>query len=224
MNQLFPRESQPVLYAARPRRRGLGLCLGVLLFLAATVSVLQFGGRLLVAPDPLPARAEAAVVLAGSATASEARRAEALRLLQQGRVENVLLDVGKVSLWGEWVPDLARRHLLNTFGQEAAARVALCEMNADSTAEELLALRGCLHERGWRSVVLVTSNYHTRRVRLIARRTLDNPSLTFAVHGVADGDFEAETWWRRRRYAKTWLEETTKLLWSFLFAPHDVAG
>ncbi|MGH9805493.1 MAG: YdcF family protein [Candidatus Acidiferrales bacterium] len=199
---------------------------GLLLLVVAAVMLLRFGGRLLVASDPLPPHAQAAVALAGSAAASEARRAEAMRLLLEGRVDHVLLDVGQVSLWGEWVPELARRHVANAYGEQLASRVVICEMKVDSTAEELLAVRRCLREQGWSAVILVTSNYHTRRVRLLARRTLaaENPPTVFVVHGIPDGDFEPEGWWRRRRLAKTWLEETTKLLWSFLFSPRDAPG
>lgn len=198
--------------------KGFFWTLAGLLLLGAIAGLLRFGGALLVAPDPLPAHAEVAVALAGSAAGEEARRAESLRLLQQGLVDHAMLSVGKVPFWGEWVPDLARGYLVDKYGKELAARVSLCEMKVDSTEEEAHALRSCLEERGWRSVVLVTSNYHTRRAKLIWARTLApaDPPFVLTVHGVPDGDFEPGAWWRRRRYAKTWLLEITKLVWSWL--------
>lgn len=204
----------------RRRRRVWGWLFALLLLMVAAIGgTLVLGGDLLVAPDPLPDRAQVAVALAGSTTGGEARRAEARRLLEAGQVGHVVFDVGQVRFWGEWMPDLARRHVAQTYGEELAARVSICEMKADSTAEELVALRGCLQERGLRSVVLVTSNYHTRRVRMLSRRIFSglDPPVSVAVHGVPDGDFESSGWWRRRRHAKTWLEETTKLVWNYLF-------
>lgn len=214
MSQL---SSRPRAQTSRPGFGFRGVLVLLVSLLGATLFALRFGGSFLVAPDPLPGRAQVAVALAGSVGAEEARRAEALRLLQVGRADHVMLSVGKVWFWGEWMPDLARRYLAKKYGEEMAKRVVLCEMNADSTAEEVRALLGCLRERGWRSVIVVTSNYHTRRARLIWRRVVADahPPFTVAVHGVSDGDFEASGWWRRRRHAKTWLLEITKLVWAY---------
>ncbi len=180
--------------------------------------LLHFGGYLLVTSDPLPKHAQVAVVLAGSVTAEETRRAEALRMLKQGLTDHVMLGVGKISYWGQWLPDMVRRYIAKEYGGAIAKRVVLCEMNVQSTTEEAFALRQCLEERGWRSIIIVTSNYHTRRARLIWAAVLakaDQP-FAYAVHGVADGEFEPRGWWRKRRYAKTWLLEAAKLIWSYI--------
>src|SRR5439155_791473 len=36
------------------------------------------------------------------------------------------------------------------------------------------------------------------------------------VYGVDDGEFEPRGWWRSRRYAKTFLFESVKLVWTYL--------
>lgn len=180
------------------------------------MAILVFGGRLLVVEDPLPDRATVVVVLNGSSAANEARQTEAMRLLRNGRAEYVLLSIGAVSYWGEWVPDLARRYLRERYGRDVADKIHLCEMNTDSTAEEAMELRECMEKNGWRSAVIVTSNYHTRRAHAIWRSTVSgaNPPFHLTVHGVSDGSFSNDGWWRSRVYAKTWLVETTKLVWT----------
>ncbi len=213
------RPMQQVAKTLRSRTWHFWALATLLILLAGTALIFRFGGSLLVVSEPLPKRAQAAVVLAGSATAEKARRAEALRLLQQGLADQVMLSVGKASYWGQWVPDMVRRYIENEYGSGIAQHVILCEMKVDSTAEEAVALRQCLESRGWRSGVIITSNYHTRRARLVWRATLAkaDPSFTFSIHGVSDGDFEPTGWWRKRRYVKTWLLEVTKLIWTCLF-------
>lgn len=194
------------------------LLLMILIPLVVT-TVAWGGGALLVAPDPLPAYADVLVVLAGSAHSEEARLEEAVRLLREGRADRVVFSARQVSYWGEWVPDLMRRHLERLYGTEQARRAVLCSHNADSTLQEAQALRTCLEQRGWRTVVVVTSNYHTRRTRHAWREVFSeaHPPVQVFVHGVSDGDFEPRGWWRTRRYAKTFAVETTKLIWKYLF-------
>jgi uncharacterized SAM-binding protein YcdF (DUF218 family) len=183
--------------------------------------LLRFGGYILFVKDPLPLHAEVAVMLAGGDSAEDARLVGALKMLQEGRVDHVMLSVGRAYFMGEWLPDLLRRYVDKTYGPEIAQKVVLCEVSneVDSTAEEAAALRGCLVAHGWRSVIVVTSNYHTRRAQMIWRAAVAKmePPFAISVQGVSDGDFEPQGWWRTRRYAKSWLLELTKLTWTCLF-------
>ena len=217
-------DSESTGFAAKaPRLRiwHFWLVSALVILLVGLVVTLRFGGYLLVALDPLPEQAQVAVVLAGSPAAEEKRRAEALSLMQRGIADYTLLSVGKFKYLGQWVPHMVSRYVENKYGTETAQRVVLCEMNADSTREEALALRRCLESQGWRSIIVVTSNYHTRRARLIWEATLaeGDPPFSLTVHGVWDGEFNAKGWWRSRRFAKTWLLEFTKLVWTWVFGP-----
>lgn len=181
----------------------------------------RFGGTILVGEDPLPEHADVAVMLAGGDSAEEARLDMAMQMLRERRVDDVMLSVRQVSFYGEWLPDLLLHHVGRKYGPELARNVVLCEMSTaiDSTAGEAVALRQCLEARGWRSVIVVTSNFHTRRARLIWRAILANaePHFRLSTQGVFDGSFEPDGWWEKRRYAKTWLLEMTKLVWTVLF-------
>ena len=191
------------------------MALGVALLFSLIALVLRYGGSWLVRSDPLPPHAQVAVMLDGPTQGVIARQALALSLLQQGRVDHVMLAAGRVWLWGEWYPDMIRRYVERTYGAEIARRVVVCAMNTDSTVEEAVALRGCLRERGWTSVIVITSDYHTRRARRIWKKQV-GPPFTIWVFGVGDADFDPNGWWRSRHYAKTWLLEATKTVWSYL--------
>jgi len=78
--------------------------------------------------------------------------------------------------------------------------------DADNTREEAIALRRLAKEKGWKSVVVVTSNYHTRRVRYIFQKVFPS-GVEVSVASARDGDFDPEHWWERRKSVKEFLGE-----------------
>ena len=182
------------------------------------VCLLRWGGDLLISSDPEPQHVVAAIVLQGSIVAEKVRIAGALNLLQRGIADRALLSVPQESYWGESVPPAARSYLERTYGKDLAARVDFCETSADvdSTVQEAQALGPCIQEHHWHSVVIVTSDYHTRRASMLWKRmNRSNPKIHIWIEGVADPEFQ-QPWWRRRQSAKIWLMETSKLVWSVL--------
>lgn len=201
-----------------PSRKLSRWCAGLIALTLIVGATLAWGGGFLVDVDPPPERAHAIVVLRGSTESSLSRLDGAARLLQSGVAEQLLLSVAIGSHWGEPIPDMARRYVDRVYGPEAAEHYVVCASNADSTGEEALALMECLARRGWQNVVVVTSDYHTRRAKLIWRAVAQgaDPPMQVSVVGVPDPEFEAQGWWRKRRYAKTWLLEMQKLVWYFM--------
>jgi uncharacterized SAM-binding protein YcdF (DUF218 family) len=198
----------------RPRRRWILRLLLLLLF--GALGLLRWGGYLPVASDPLPPRADAAVVLQGSVLGEIARVAGAAQLLRDGVDGQALLSVPKLSYWGESVPDAARAYIERRYGSAISNQVVFCETGpeVDSTQQEAEALRACIHEHGWREIVVVTSDYHTRRAGRIWRSVLKGmqPPVKMSVYGVDDPEFQARGWWHKRLWAKTWFYEVTKLI------------
>jgi len=58
--------------------------------------------------------------------------------------------------------------------------------DADSTSEEAAALAHFAEERKWKSVVLVTSNYHSRRARYIFQKVFP-AGIVVSVGSARDG-------------------------------------
>jgi uncharacterized SAM-binding protein YcdF (DUF218 family) len=191
--------------------------------LAMLIFILRWGGSLLVASDILPPRVDAAVVLQGSIEGQKARMAGAMRLLQQGIAGRVLLSVPKESYWGQSIPPVARAYLTREYGGEFANGVDFCETGPEvnSTFDEARALSACIKQHAWQTIVVVTSNYHTRRAGIIWRKTLphDVPAVRLWMYGVPDADFQPRGWWRKRIYAKTWFMEFIKLVSTTAGAP-----
>jgi uncharacterized SAM-binding protein YcdF (DUF218 family) len=181
------------------------------------LGLLRWGGSLLIASDAPPGHVDAAIVLQGSMVAEKARIGGAMDLLRRGLADRALLSVPKKSYWGQSIPPLARSFLQQNYG-DLATRVDFCETDAavNSTVQEAQALRPCIQQQRWRSIVIVTSNYHTRRAEKLWRRVArQNPELGIWVEGVTDPEFE-QPWWRHRQSAKLWLLESSKLVWTML--------
>lgn len=209
---------QPIVKLPRERRWWVGSAVLVLLMLlvVGVALLLRFGGYILFSPTSLPSHAQVAVVLQGSEVGEAARRDRAFQLLQDNTVQHVLLSVPQAQYLSVPIPELLRNFVLKTYGPELAKRAVYCEQHdVFSTIDEALALQKCIKDQGWTSIIVVTSTYHTRRAGMIWRtaQSKSHVPFEFGVDAAYDPDFDVRGWWRRRRSAKTWLLETTKLGW-----------
>ena len=91
-------------------------------------------------------------------------------------------------------------------GVPASAIVSFPHLAAD-TREEALDLARLAGDRHWRHVLVVTSNYHTRRARYIFRR-LWPPGSEFRVISATDVNYDPSIWWQTREGVKLFLHES----------------
>jgi uncharacterized SAM-binding protein YcdF (DUF218 family) len=192
----------------------------VVLVGGAVLLLLPFAGSVLVISDPLPASADAIVVLAGSV---RDRALEAARLYRDGVAPRVVvtrepLAPGAAALAraGVELPegDALTRTALVALGVPPRAIVTL-RRRAHSTASEArtIARWACTHRV--RGLVVVTSPPHTRRARAILARTL-GPGIALAVRPARSNAFAGARWAHVRRDAKTVLSEWQKLVHHWL--------
>lgn len=203
------------------RRIWIFLVCALFVLVLIVLATLRWGGYLLITSDTLPSHADGAVILQASLPSENARIAGAVNLLQQGVVSEVLLSIQREGYWGLSFPDLARAHLEKEYGKEIAGRFGFCVTGPEvnSTEEEALAIMPCIEAHRWHSLIVVTSNFHSRRANMIWQRTWKrvHPSVSIRVDGVPDPAFQPNGWWRHRAYAKAWFFESIKLLWSLFF-------
>jgi uncharacterized SAM-binding protein YcdF (DUF218 family) len=198
----------------RPLLRRL-IWVGLVCLLLVMAYHLEF---VLSSTDPLPLHADAAIVLQGSIAGENARIAGAVPLLQAGTVKRIVLSIPRESYWGKSPEADARLYMEKQYALKE--RIEFCETGPDvnSTEAEASSLAACFRQQGWRSAVVVTSNYHTRRAGLIWRRILRRqaPSTSITIHGVDDPEWSPDRWWRTRTSAKTAFLESSKLIWTLL--------
>jgi uncharacterized SAM-binding protein YcdF (DUF218 family) len=105
--------------------------------------------------------AAALVVFAGG---RGERLSKAVRLLQQNTAPILVISNGRDARWPAANRLCASRQRFEV----------LCpQPHPDTTRGEARMVRDLATQRGWRSVVVVTSTYHARRARLLVRRCFD---------------------------------------------------
>ena len=178
--------------------------LRVLVLVLAFAWLVARSARLLVIDDPQ--HADAIVALAGE---TEQRPSRALQLLSQGYAEHLILDVpANAVIYGSTYQQLAQAWI-QTLPQ--ASSISVCPIQGLSTKAESLDTAQCLRKVNARSVLIVTSDFHTRRALSEFRKEL--PQYTFHVAASYDDTQFGEQWWRHRQWAKTNLSEWLRLLW-----------
>ena len=181
--------------------------------------VLMKVGGFLVSEDPL-IRADAIAVLSGN---SPYRILGAVDLYQKQFAPRILLtetyeegehqDLMK-SLGVTYHTSLeVNRRIAVHQGVPADAIVALPETN--STKSEAEAVLAFLQKRNLRSVIVVTSGYHSTRTRLIFR-SLNGQGVRVAVHPSRHDPFFKRSWWRNRYQSKQVFYEYVKLINHYL--------
>jgi uncharacterized SAM-binding protein YcdF (DUF218 family) len=78
--------------------------------------------------------------------------------------------------------------------------------DADNTIEEARAVGKLAQERHWKSLVIVTSNYHSRRTRYVYEKIVPT-GITVTVASARDGEFDPERWWEKRKSVKLFTRE-----------------
>ncbi|SRR5208282_1042400 len=176
----------------------------VLFFVAILAALASQAARFLVADEPQPS--DAIVVLAGE---TNFRPSRALELLRQGVAPRVFLDVEtRQPLYNQRLADIAQRYI-NDLGE--AKRVSVCPIVSLSTFAEVDDVNRCLLSVGAHRVLIVTSDYHTRRALMIFRHRL--PQYQISAAAARNPAQFGAAWWTTREWAKTTFDEWTKMLW-----------
>ena len=198
----------------RREQGGIFFRLLVLLFIFVFLAVVYVGrnpllrlaGQLWVLDEPA-AQSDALMVLGDDNYAGD-RAFHAAELYREG-VAPVVVVSGRMLRQNASLADLMA-HDLESFGVPATAIVKL-KHRAENTREEAVEASGLIQNRGWRRVMVVTSNYHARRARFIFRRILPS-NVSLRVSGARDSEFDPLRWWETRQGAKLFVVELTGYL------------
>jgi uncharacterized SAM-binding protein YcdF (DUF218 family) len=174
------------------------LVLGAALLFAIT------SGRLLVINDPQPA--DVIVVLAGE---TSQRPARALELLSDHYAPRMLLNVPvNATIYNTTTLELAYNYV-----QQLPQRgsISICPITGLSTKTEAHNVAACLKRWNIHSVLLVTSDYHTRRALSIFEHEF--PGVRCSAASASDSQQFGTRWWQHRQWAKLNFDEWTRFVW-----------
>jgi len=194
---------------ARSDRGGIFFRLLFLIFLVvlafviylARYPILRFAGNFWVV-DESPQTSDAIIVLSdddydavrASRAADLYRASWAPRIVASGRILRPYTSIAELM-----------QHDLTDRGVPATAVVRFPN-RARNTLEEASAVSEFLSTHGWKKIVVVTSNYHTRRARFIYEHALA-PGAELRVIASSDPVYDPNGWWRTREGLKTFFYE-----------------
>lgn len=217
---------QPVKPLKPKTRRNVFLLNIFLLILPLTYFgypfVLRGLARILIVNDE-PTTADAIAVLSGD----PGRAVEAADLYKRHVAHSIVITTEKPP----FIYDKAARdgislilnyenyvRLLQGYGVPAMD-IFRIETPVADTLDEVSRIGNFARQRQWRRLVIVTSNFHTRRARMVARYLLE-PEMKVTVVSSHYDSFAPESWWRTQEQTRTFAIEIEKLItYSFYIWP-----
>jgi uncharacterized SAM-binding protein YcdF (DUF218 family) len=179
------------------------LALAVACALFFTQILAALGSFLVKSESPRPAGA----VFVAAGDASGNRILKGAELVREGYAPEVIVS-GPEGVYGFYECDLAI-----SFAENAGYPKSFFlrfPSHALSTREEASAAGAEFHRLALKRVILVTSDYHTRRAGKLFRAAA--PGVSFVVVAAPDLHFTPRGWWRDREGRKTFLLEWMKTI------------
>ena len=173
------------------------------------------GGFLIVEHEPM--ESEIAVCLAGG---NIERGLAAADIYKKGLASMILISReeppdGYELLKGSGFSYPESIDLLRVLLQEAGVpEQAILERDTivNSTVSEAVAIKKITEEENIKSMIIITSPYHTRRAWLTFKRVFKDSDMRILMLPSKYSGFKAEDWWKRRRYIKDVIIEYQKLI------------
>ena len=197
------RRRWPLLFAA------VIMVAGLIIFHSRWLSAV---GHYLVVSDPI-APADAVVVLNGDSRQGD-RLVQAVELWRTGIAPQVVVSV-TLADWQTPEDDPTWRHAVK-LGLSPSKSLHLIPTTG-STVDEAKSLLPALQHLGYRRVIIVTSNYHSRRAKSIFQKQWARNDLQFTLVAAPDRHFHPDSWWTRRMDSRNLYFEFNKILWNAIF-------
>jgi hypothetical protein len=105
---------------------------------------------------------------------------------------------------------------LGLLGVKEASRISTPVVGTENEAAVLP--QWCV-EHGFRTVIVVTSADHSRRLRRVLHRSTRGSPIKVIVYASRYSTFDADRWWTTRDGTRTAIEEGEKLLLDFILHP-----
>jgi len=179
------------------------LVFALLLFVVYLVRrpILRAVGDYWVVDDPA-SQADALIILSDDDFIGS-RAAKAADLYHEGRAQHIVAS-GRMMRPYAGVGELMQRDL--TDRGVPTSSIEIYRHNASGTLEEAQTLRSLVVGKKWRHVVIVTSNYHTRRARYIFQKVFPL-GVQVDVASAKDPVFDISDWWEHKTGIKMFLHE-----------------
>jgi uncharacterized SAM-binding protein YcdF (DUF218 family) len=201
---------------------GMFRCLKSLIFFAVIIGILsgifyighgfileKAGGFLYYKDELKPA--DVIVVLAGEETE---RVEHGAKLFREGwaRKDRVILAGGPL-VWKYTWASLMQEHAVYLGIPKSAI---LLEDKSRTTEQDAIFTKEMMKKYGYKSCILVTSPYHSRRADKIFKKIMGE-EINIISSPSENNWFKFDGWWKRKRDRAKVLDEYSKFLWLLIF-------
>lgn len=174
------------------------------IFIIGIVTFFIFGylGRFLIVNEPLK-KSDIIVVYSGD---SGERTVKGVELFKKGYADYIIFSGGTV------YDDIRMANLMTNHAIKLGIpeEKIIKEPEASSTYENALFTKDILVKNSFKSVILVTSNYHSRRSQLTTKKVLEGTGIELIT--VSSNDEFNKNWWKDGRSVVICINEYIKIL------------
>lgn len=164
-------------------------------------------GRFLVVSDR-PVESDAVVVLSGGGID---RLDKAVEFISDGYARYLILtDTDEVAASGKRMTDFLYSEA--TKRGITVPQIDITERGVTNTNEESAAVRILMEERGWKSCIVVTDPFHSRRTSFLFNQAFRGSDLSVKVVPVSGHWYRPRSWFLSNEGWRVTLEEYIKLL------------
>ena len=152
---------------------------------------LNSGAQMLIRQDKI-AKSDVIIALGGDARC--ARERKAAELYKQGRASKLVVS-GVNYVWGIHTGDAAKRYVVSLGVPESDVTVI---RDAWNTRNEAQVLKQLMSENGWKSAIVVTSPFHSRRALYTIERAVPGKTFYSSPVEAQSPEWMPKDWWKRR--------------------------
>ncbi|OGW56902.1 MAG: hypothetical protein A2Z09_04505 [Nitrospirae bacterium RBG_16_43_8] len=185
------------------------IILAVLLYIGHGF-ILKEAGRFLYYKDELKP-ADVIVVLAGEETE---RVEHGVKLFKEGwsRKGRMILTGGPL-VWKYTWAALMQEHAVHLGVPKSAILLA---DKSKTTEEDAIFTKEIMDKYGYKSCIIVTSPYHSRRASKIFKRIMGD-KIKIISAPAEESWFQFDEWWKREKDMARVLDEYSKFIWLLIF-------
>lgn len=167
-----------------------------------TFFIMGYLGRFLIVNESVK-KADVIVVYSGD---SGERTLKGVELLKEGYADYIIFSGGAV------YDDVRMTNLMTDHAVKLGVSEdkIIKEPEASSTYENALFTKEILEKNGFKSMILVTSNYHSRRSQLTTKKILEKSGIEIIT--VSSNDEFNKNWWKDGRSVLICINEYAKIL------------
>ena len=188
----------------------ISLRFSLLFIVSLFVIIAIFAGRFLIVNEQ-PSKVDAIVVLGGD---QGSRIQYAVKLYNAGYAPYLVISGGPV-YQNDTMAELMKAHAVELGVPKESI---LLENNADSTYNNAVLTKELLLQHNFKSAIIVSSNYHIRRVNLIFSNVFKNTDISLTYSGVQNDikgnnhdEYNPKKWWANRESAYHTMMEYVKM-------------